>query len=302
MTNNYFRDYRTLGVEPDCTWKELQTAYRRLVQATHPDRFAVENQDKELALERFKSINHAFHNLSNFRKLHGVLPDSAELAASISATIESPSSSRSPDNITGNDSPDSSQEPSTSESTHLRVVLLWGGIAVVTILLLGEEYWTTATEESPTQNTSEALVSLTETLAPIGMSRNSKAAVPVQDEVFTIGSSMGKVYEIQGVPTTTEAGLWHYGSSKVYFSKGVVASWDQAPSHPLKADLSMNSRKSIATSFTVGSPKADVRSAMGTPLFESENIWDYGNSKIYFHNGKVTGWDNSSLRPLKILR
>lgn len=303
MTNNHFQDYRTLGMEPGCTWKELQTAYRRLVQATHPDRITSISDDKELAEEKLKNINRAFHKLSNYRRNHGVLPgfnkgaDNPVSAASTSGPGSSDEDTR--DDFptapwdTGSVEPQTAPEGLRNHRARLPTALLWGGIVVVT-LLLGEQLWTTSNEESSSdQNAAQVSVG---TLA----AGNTVVPASVQGKFFTIGSSMGEVYEIQGVPSATEEGLWYFGSSKVHFRKGVVVSWDQDPSHPLKAVLSTDRMKSTASFFTVGSTKTDVRSAMGAPMIESENIWDYGNSKVYFRNGKVTGWENSTLRPLKL--
>jgi hypothetical protein len=36
------------------------------------------------------------------------------------------------------------------------------------------------------------------------------------------------------------------------------------------------------------------------PIMESENLWDYGISKVYFEDGKVTGWYSSPYNPLKL--
>ena len=64
MATNY---YQTLGVKPDASQKEIQSAYRRLARKYHPD---VTGGDKA-AEERFKATNEA----------HGVLSDAAKRAA-----------------------------------------------------------------------------------------------------------------------------------------------------------------------------------------------------------------------------
>ncbi len=315
MTNNHFQDYRTLGLEPGCTWKELQTAYRRLVQATHPDRFTSESRGKDLAEESLKTINRAFRNLADYRQRHGALPNSDEPGIVNPASTTSTAGRNSPDDISHKGFPAASWVPSSAEQqaqsspggsrnrgVYVRTALLWVGIAIIVTLAFGEELWTTSSEDSPAPITTQVSANLTGAPNTLGMPADSKVTVPVQDKFFTIGSSMGEVYDIQGVPTSTKDGLWYYGSSKVYFSKGVVTSWEQTPSYLLKAELSLNQANSTTKSFAVGSSKADVRTAMGAPLFEYDEIWDYGASKVFFRNGKVTGWENSSLRPLKLRR
>jgi hypothetical protein len=313
MTSDHSQSYRTLGVKPGCTWQELRSAYRRLVQTTHPDRFLTESHDKNLAEERLKTINRAFHNLASYRQRHGVLPNPAATLTDVHAAATHFTDSPTSTDSAYQKSP-SPREPRTEAgespltpdgspyyNARLRSMLRWGGGIAVTLLIF-EAIWTTSPQNPAEREVAQSPVRLAETPKTPNTSQSGEITAPVTGEYFTIGSSMGEVYEIQGVPTATEEGAWHYGNSKVNFSKGVVTSWKHDPSHPLKAGLRSNQLKSTATSFTVGSPKADVRAAQGAPLVESENVWDYGVSKVYFSKGKVTGWDSSPLRPLKFRR
>ncbi len=52
--------YRTLGLEPGASKKELRKAYLRLVRDCHPDRFARNPQAQFLAQEKLKEINEAY--------------------------------------------------------------------------------------------------------------------------------------------------------------------------------------------------------------------------------------------------
>ncbi len=49
----------------------------------------------------------------------------------------------------------------------------------------------------------------------------------------------------------------------------------------------------------VGSPEAEVRAVLGTPSRVAGGEWWYGNSRVYFRQGRVTGWRSSPDRPLK---
>jgi len=48
--------------------------------------------------------------------------------------------------------------------------------------------------------------------------------------------------------------------------------------------------------FTVGSTKEEVIAAQGAPDSASSNLFSYGESRVYFDDGKVTSWDNHTPR------
>lgn len=52
--------------------------------------------------------------------------------------------------------------------------------------------------------------------------------------------------------------------------------------------------------FTTGSSLGEVYAIQGVPTRTENNIWYYGNSKIYFSAGKVTGWEESMDSPLRV--
>jgi outer membrane protein assembly factor BamE (lipoprotein component of BamABCDE complex) len=53
-------------------------------------------------------------------------------------------------------------------------------------------------------------------------------------EYFTVGSTKDDVLAIQGTPTEFSEDKFEYGFSTVYFSYGVVRSWDYSSANPLK--------------------------------------------------------------------
>jgi len=311
MTDNYSPDYAALGVKPGCTWKELQTAYRRLVQITHPDRFPPGTREKELAEERIKQVNRAFQKLSDYHQLHGALPDPEPFASEI---LTHPSEPRAPGDVSAR-KPASDNAEKYSEPTHIlhtttdfyaqerrkSGALIWIIITAIAVFLLADEIFTTSPDEPPPVAMAEPSFGSNESrnVADMRATQAPPALTSIPGKTFTIGSSMGEVVGAQGAPTATEKDTWHYGHSRVNFKNGVVTSWTEAPSHPLRADPGATRLRPTTNIFTVGSSKRDVRAAMGPPLFEYEDVWDYGASKIYFRNDKVTRWENSPLRPLK---
>lgn len=57
---------------------------------------------------------------------------------------------------------------------------------------------------------------------------------------------------------------------------------------------------SSVTHFTVGSSIGDVYAAQGVPTRTEGDIWYFGNSKIYFADGKVMRWEENMDSPLKV--
>jgi len=53
--------------------------------------------------------------------------------------------------------------------------------------------------------------------------------------------------------------------------------------------------------FTVGTPLGEVYDIQGTPTKTEQDIWYYGNSKVYFAKGKVLRWDENPSNPLKAM-
>lgn len=51
--------------------------------------------------------------------------------------------------------------------------------------------------------------------------------------------------------------------------------------------------------FTYGSTVGDVYAVQGIPTKTTDNVWHYGESKVYFTGGKVTHWEDDPSSPLK---
>src|SRR5690606_360270 len=52
--------------------------------------------------------------------------------------------------------------------------------------------------------------------------------------------------------------------------------------------------------FSLGASLADVIDIQGIPEQRHDNIWQYGSSRIYFHEGKVSGWHEDPSSPLRL--
>lgn len=302
MNSDHLRCYRTLGVEPGCSWTALRSAYRRLVRRWHPDSRPTDMPSRA-AEERIKEITIAYRTLSEYRKQHGRLPaidptytaGPAPAAAGSEVKTNSTANRQRPE-------PQATVTTPKEHGEHSR----WGK-PVLRMLIAG---MLLAIGYTAARNMLSGDEPLQEPATAPSVPRDSPAGevtrqpdVPSQPpKFFGVGSPVGTVYEVQGIPSRVDGDVWYYGESKVYFQRGVVGGWDEHSLHPLKVHDATNDERArqVQRDFGIGSTKEEVRSLQGAPVIESESVWDYGLSKVYFENGRVAGWSNSPMRPLKL--
>ena len=136
---------------------------------------------------------------------------------------------------------------------------------------------------------------------------------------FTVGSSKDDVLRVQGTPDEISDSMrggicggepppggvrggsaWRYGSSCVFFAKDRVTRWNVWPSSPLKVKILPSSNSESNLRFSVGSSKDEVLFAQGPPNAFSERSWRYGDSVVFFEDGRVTRWQQSPQHPLRV--
>ena len=122
----------------------------------------------------------------------------------------------------------------------------------------------------------------------------------VNDGYFTVGATMKEVVAVQGTPSSFSESKFEYGFSRVYFRNGRVTSWDNSTLNPLNVKMVPAPNTRNRGFFTSGSSKDEVIAVQGTPSSFSESKFEYGFSRVYFRNGRVTSWDNSTLNPLNV--
>lgn len=289
MNDEYLQHYRALNIQPGCNFRDLKDAYRRLVKEWHPDRFTENHKNGDIAYaeEKIREINKAFRSLSDFHKANGHLPSSPR-------DIDAPDA----DNAfwPGRSKPSAyrrSQPKKTKAfSFSLRFMLAGAVLGVIFAIWVSQQ-----------QDDAELGKHFPVNPPPTTQNHELQLGSPRQkatENYFTVGSTLGDVIAVQGIPSLIQDDVWHYGLSTVYFKKGVVLKWEQDPSSPLKADLFLSPHKILAKNFTLGSTKSEVRAAQGAPLRESPNMWEYRVSRIFFKNDRVSEWYDSPLDPLKI--
>lgn len=298
MTEDYLKNYRILGIQPGASWKQLRQAYKKLVNVWHPDRFQQNVRQKKQAEEKTKEITQSYKELADYYKKFGALP--LPLEEQLPPVIEDRGR-----HVTPAEGPPADikfHEPASvapSARTPKFQLSKRRARVLAALALLGSIYFiwqivpwspqeyhhSTEVNDDPEPNS--------------GHEESSSGEIPAE-KYFRIGSSLGEVYAIQGVPTKTENDVWYYGNSKVYFAKGKVFHWDENTDNPLQVDIFPGLEKANTGFFGRGSTKDEVLVAQGKPDRDAGSVWDYGLSRVYFEKDRVTGWHEAQYNPLRV--
>lgn len=263
---------------PGCTQQDVKTTYHRLAGKWHPDRLIGHptGKGKKESEEKIKEINHAYWSLSTYYRNHGRLP-----LEPLSSTAEKVSDAAIEQHLYY-----ASANEKSPQNLFFFVRLIIGASLG---LGLAFAVWYGYTESEK------------DVLLPPQYSLDDS---PLRKkEYFSVDSKLGDVYTAQGIPTKSENGIWHYGKSRVYFENGVVTHWVEDSDNPLMLSRTEESDKGSPPPekrfFSVGSTKQEVRAIQGAPLRETDTLWEYRVSRIYFKNDRVTSWYSSPLDPLR---
>jgi len=239
--SRYEEHYKTLNLPSNCSWDELRKSYKRQIQLCHPDRLADDSSDKEEAQERIKSLNLAYQDLSKYYKTHDSLPcfDVFEAHEEREAFTFDPIEFS---------IPESTKPQKNNRKIIFSLILI---MATAAYLLLDKDDFAVKYEENPDKYGSNNAAFL----APLSKTKNRNDATtgpePTKDQqdkhppikkikkikYFTIGSSVGKVMDAQGIPDKNTDSVWYYGKSTVTFENGKVASWYRHKDTPLNIDI-----------------------------------------------------------------
>ncbi|BAV34034.1 hypothetical protein SCL_1731 [Sulfuricaulis limicola] len=295
MTENFLKNYRTLGVQPGVSWKQLRQAYKKMVNAWHPDRFQQDVRQKRLAEEKTKEITQSYKELANYYMKFGVLPLPVEQETSPVTGESTVPAGPTKDPAAEAGIPEPAAAASAGESRPW--ISRQRARIIASLALIGSVYY--LWQYTPWEPGNHALVEA-------GPVIQAPTAAPEQEDVtppakhFTTGSSLGEVYAIQGVPTRTENNVWHYGNSKIYFAAGKVIGWEESMDSPLRVSLVPGQTADDNRYFGKGSTKAEVLAAQGAPDRDAGNVWEYGASQIYFEGDRVREWQEAPLYPLRV--
>jgi DnaJ-like protein len=281
---DYANCYAALAVTPETEWKTVRAQYKRLMGRWHPDR----NADRRAyAEDRSKEITAAYRALERYHREYGVLPPLEAPAATGGAERARAPAAAGP--RAAEAAVEASAAPGPRRRRRYAVA-----VATVAAAILGARLFVgPGTEEDAGAD-----------IAPPDRAAARSASAdpaPGQHAGIGIGSTLGEVYSIQGVPSSTEGDAWYYGKSSIRFANGRVTRWDEHPDFPLRIDR-RDALLLEARLFGVGSSKEQVRAAQGAPATETETVWTYGGSRVYFQNERVVHWDESPLQPLRAAR
>jgi len=303
MSDRYTSHYHILGIGPGASWDELRQAYKSLVNIWHPDRFQQDGRRRKLAEEKTKEITQSYKILAEYYKKHGALPYVFE-RAEIPLATEDVTPPYAADSVTEPEIQDVEPAAASVETPKkkrfkfpsiITAVAVAGTAYFVMQIVAWERANNPPREQSPDETPTAQVAE-----AQKDKDKDADNEIPKTEKTFTVGTSLGEVYAIQGVPTKTENDVWYYGQSKIYFSKGKVARWEEDPASPLRASINPGDEKMHSQFFGKGSSKKDVLAVQGSPDRDSGSVWDYGTSRVYFENGQVKGWDESPFNPLKV--
>lgn len=288
--NDYSRHYAILKITHDTDWEALRARYKRLIGQWHPDRFPADATGRALAEEHSKQIIFAYQTIERYYRDHGVLPpmEPATTAGRTRPTArDAGAAPRAAETATTD-----TTEPQPATKIRRRQL----AIVVLSALTMGAYAAFRYADSDVSEADSGANIA--------GLAEASARRLPTTETSreaggITAGSTLGEVYAIQGIPTRTQGDTWHYGKSSIRFEQGKVVSWNQHPDDPLRIarDIPVELRDGI---FDVGSTKDEVRSIQGTPVSETETVWDYGTSRVYFDHNRVVRWEASPLQPLRV--
>lgn len=275
MQKNYsYQDcYKVLNVRPECTWAELRSAYRKLIQKWHPDRFEDGSKEKIAAENKIKSLNIAYKHIQNYYRQKGKLPlvdNNIKAKPKVTQPSNPAPSKATPNksNIDKNVAANASVQNNISDKQSKITDKKFSKRFVVTfslILLVSSYYFFTTnseneahynpdakppklitnpginTQELPSGISSGTTRFLKDNLSQPSPYKTSPRGEKILDKndfidnnYFTSGSTISDVIGIQGAPSKTEGDVWFYGKSEVYFVEGKVSHWVRHADDPLK--------------------------------------------------------------------
>jgi len=288
---DYSDCYATLEATPDTKWETLRANYRRLIGRWHPDRFSDDPTLRGVAEERSKQITFAYQTLDKYRRDHGLLPP-IEPAGRSEATRRpaqkgAPGFDRSGFDVRA----ETSKTGASVREFAKREPRWWRRVAITCSAIIAVLYLTHRYDDLllPGDDQPEHTPQVSDVATP----------APRPTRGISTGLTLGEVYSIQGIPTLTEGETWHYGKSQIRFAQGKVTSWSEHPDNPLRiaGNPFPHSHERL---FDIGSSKDEVRAIQGTPVTETDAVWDYAPSRVYFEHNRVIRWQESPLKPLRV--
>jgi len=244
--SHYEEHYRTLNLQNDCSWDELRKSYKKQIQSCHPDRVVDDSSEKAEAQEHIKALNLAYQDLSKYYKKYNSLPqiddieflDDTDNATTVREAFTFEPLDTSIHQI--KTAPKSRRKIiAVSVITTLLSVYLFSNMSELTSLFESSAFeMPSPPNASHSKNNGDSHTSnqTNNTLNKRDIEDNNTP--PKNIKYFTIGSSVGKVMDAQGIPDKSTETIWHYGKSTITFKNGKVSNWYRHKDTPLNIDIS----------------------------------------------------------------
>lgn len=115
---------------------------------------------------------------------------------------------------------------------------------------------------------------------------------PARIELISRDMTIGELAGGLGPPDETTANAWIYEDLLVFIRNGRVVDWELR--HPSSQLGQAGGR------LTYGFTENQVLELLGPPDDHSTSVWSYGQSKVFFTDGIVSGWFNAPGDPLTL--
>ncbi len=264
---------RVLGLGVNATEPEIKQTYRDLAKVWHPDRFANDPRLRSKAQDKLKEINGAYHILRDYRPQRttgvGAEGDFGGVPrASTEAGFEA-ARGRRPPSVRSRPTPSSTPSARKTGMRASRWLGVLGAVLAIGVIgyALNQPGHQRHPPHSPPRNPGAIEVP----------KENSRSWVPSEP-----APSMPE-RKTTGLPNLSDSGGINTPTRSTAASECNIVS---------SAGLNRGS-------FTVDSTKEEVLAVQGTPTHSDGRVFTYGNSKVYFNDGRVTRWHNSPTDPLK---
>lgn len=298
--DRHTKNYELLGIRPGDSWQKLRDRYKSAVRKWHPDRFTQGNSERGLAEEKTKEINRAYRELQEHYQQYGSLPldEPQPIPPRHDKIVTPPSPPHQTTTATSATDQGTWERSKNNARKKEPGNRLRFSLALIGLLLAGYFFLVQEENELPVEN------QYADSRIAAPSARIDQTPQKAANRNFTTGSSLGEVHSIQGIPTRIDGEIWHYGDAKIFFKNGKVSHWVDSADRRLLVQSNHESpiHEAAVLYFDKGSTKAEVRALQGAPLRETEKVWDYGSSRVYFERDKVVGWSESPLDPLHIKR
>jgi len=307
--SRFTEHYQLLGIRPGESWSRVRAAYKSQMRHWHPDRYVQDDDASQHAEEMTKRVNQAYQEIQSYYEKHGYLPLNEPVIAPVRHTgTATNTKTPKPYENTRQEHPvpPANTNPQASSSSRF--------LAIVILAALASLLWFT---DPSTETSHDNVKSIKDHNSLVERNtQDSPSAMPVLEStavnsgrMFGIGSTLGEVYAVQGVPSKTDGNVWYYGSAEVVFLNGRVTHWNDSDPPVLRTASSKQPAPTTpplavdVPGFTHGSTQDEVRAIQGNPIRETANVWDYGQSQVRFdRHGRVVGWTESPYNPLHIKR